>query len=169
MKHKTRMCKGCSYSRTPDDMDRCNYCGELFSISDTATVDITKDGFNGIKVTDIDLEKFPKGMTNNSDTKLFMKVLKQESNPLTCKIYKLEGNLQSFYAYLSGSMYLTVHKFLKLSPHLRLFNIYTDMNGINDEELDKGEKILPLGMFSVSFSKNMDYEEKEDKDNGEDE
>jgi len=95
--HKIKQCKGCSYGRTPADMDRCNYCGELFSISDNATVDVHADAFNGIKVADIDILKFPKGMTKNKDTTLFLEVLKKESNVATCKIYRLEGNLESFY------------------------------------------------------------------------
>lgn len=160
--HPTRQCKGCSYGRTPDDMDRCNYCGELFSISDVATVNINADGFNGIKVSDIDMNKFPKGMTDNKDTRLFLETLKVESNVETCKIYRLEGNLESFYALLSGSIFLTIHKFLEKSPHLRLFNIYTDMMGIVDSELDKGEDILPVGVFSVSFDKRM----RDDEDEG---
>jgi len=151
--HKTKQCKGCSYGRTPDDMDRCNYCGELFSISDNATVDVRSDGFTGLKVADIDMSKFPKGMTDNKDTRLFLEVLKKESNVATCKIYRLEGNLESFYALLSGSIYLTIHEFLKRAPHLRIFNIYTDMGGVMDLDLDKGEDELPVGIFSVSFDK----------------
>jgi len=159
MNHKTKQCKGCSYGRTPDDMDRCNYCGELFSISDNATVDINKDGFSGLGVKDIDLDNFPEGMTKNKDTELFLKILKEEGNVATCKIYRLNGNLESFYAVLSGNLYLTVHKFLKQSPHLRLFNIYTDKDGVIDESLDNGEDILPLGVYSVSFSKNHDIDD----------
>jgi len=162
-KHKTKQCKGCSYGRTPDDMDRCNYCGELFSITDSATIDVNSEGYTGIKMSDIDILKFPKGMLQNNDTTLFLQTLKVEANEATCKIYKMNGNLQSFYVILSGNIYLTIHRFLKKATHLRLFNVYTDMQGMKDESLDMKEDILPTGVFCISFSKDIDI------DNGEDE
>jgi len=100
------------------------------------------------------------------DTRLFLEVLKKESNVATCKIYRLEGNLESFYAILSGNIYLTIHEFLKKAPHLRIFNVYTDMSGIIDLELDKGEDVLPIGVFSVCFDK-MDRKGMGDEDDKE--
>ena len=151
MKHEVKQCKGCSYGRTPKDYDRCNYCGELFSVTENASVDVTSAGFNGLSVTDIDIEKFPKGMLDTKDTRLFLEVLKVESNQETCKIYQLKGSLESFYALISGSTFRTIHKFLKQCPHLSLFNIYTDL--YVDEDLDRGEDVVPMGMFGVCFEK----------------
>jgi len=150
MKETNKLCKGCSYANTPDNKDRCNYCGELFTDTENMTVDVTSTGYNGIMINDLDLAKLPKAFAKSKDISKFLEMLKKYGNPDSCKIWTVYKNMDSFCAILIGNSYETTHYFLKECPHLRLFNIYTDSNDYEDD----GDPDNPAGYYGVSFEKN---------------